>query len=142
MTGARPEPVYRIRMATSDDGIRWTRMNRELIPPRVEPDECQASPDVIFANGHYHMFFCYRRSLDYRAGERAYRIGYASSADLVNWTRDDSKAGIDVSVSGWDSEMVAYPHVFELDGRIWMLYLGNQVGREGFGLAELDGVLA
>jgi hypothetical protein len=59
----------------------------------------------------------------------------------VNWARDDSKVGIDVSVEGWDSEMLAYPHVFELDGAIYILYLGNQVGRFGFGAAQLDGAL-
>ena len=37
--------------------------------------------------------------------------------------------------------MIAYPHVFELDEKIYMLYLGNQVGRYGFGLAELEGDL-
>lgn len=141
-TAGRAEPVYRIRMASSDDGVRWERPEREIIPPRLEADECQASPDVIFANGKYHMFFCYRYSLGYRGRERGYRIGYASSTDLWSWTRDDTKAGIEVSADGWDAEMISYPHVFELDGRTWMLYLGNQVGRHGFGLAELDGTLA
>ena len=42
----------------------------------------------------------------------------------------------------FDHEMVAYPHVFELDGKTYMLYLGDQVGRYGFGLAELQGELA
>ena len=37
--------------------------------------------------------------------------------------------------------MVAYPHVFTLEGRTYMLYLGNQVGRFGFGVAELAGEL-
>ena len=140
-TGGRAEPVYRIRMATSGDGITWRRHNKELIPPRLEADECQASPDVIHANGKYHMFFCYRHSLDYRNRERGYRIGYASSADLEHWTRDDSRAAIDVSAEGWDAEMISYPHVFELDGATYMMYLGNQVGRHGFGLARLDGIL-
>jgi hypothetical protein len=138
----RPEPVYRIRMATSDDGLHWERLNRELIPARLEADECQASPDVIFAGGAYHMFFCYRHSLGYRGREKGYRIGYARSTDLVTWVRDDSRAGIDVSDEGWDSEMISYPHVFELDGRTLMFYLGNQVGRHGFGLAELEGCLS
>jgi hypothetical protein len=35
--------------------------------------------------------------------------------------------------------MVAYPTVFGVDGDIYMLYLGNDVGREGFGLAKLLG---
>jgi len=137
----RAEPVYRIRMASSVDGLRWERHHHELIPSRLEADECQASPDVIFANGRYHMFFCYRYSLGYRGRERGYRIGYASSADLTDWVRDDTLAGIDVSDEGWDSEMVSYPHVFELDGKTLMFYLGNQVGRHGFGLAELQGTL-
>jgi len=141
-TDGRAEPVYRIRMATSDDGIHWTRAHRELIPPRLEADECQASPDVFFANGAYHMFFCYRYSLGYRGREKGYRIGYARSADLVTWHRDDAKAGIEVSDAGWDSEMISYPHVFDVDGRTWMLYLGDQVGRHGFGLAELQGTLS
>lgn len=137
----RPEPVYKIRMASSDDGIRWTKLNRDLIESRIEPDEAQASPDVLFRNGKYHMFFCYRFSGNYRGREYGYRIGYASSKNLVDWTRDDAKAGIDVSEEGWDSEMVSYPHVFELDGKTYMAYLGNQVGRHGFGLAELQGTL-
>lgn len=142
LVGGRPEPVYKIRMATSADGIQWSKVNRDLIESRVEDDEAQASPDVFFANGRFHMFFCYRYSSDYRGKQFGYRIGYASSSDLLDWTRDDTKAGIDVSEEGWDSEMISYPHVFELDGKIFMAYLGNQVGRHGFGLAELEGTLA
>jgi hypothetical protein len=129
-------------MASSPDGISWSRANRDLIGSRVEEDEAQASPDVFRWKGKYHMFFCYRYGSRYRGKERGYRIGYASSEDLSLWNRDDSKAGIDVSDDGWDSEMVSYPHVFEVDGKIYMAYLGNEVGRRGFGLAVLDGALA
>ncbi|PKN68040.1 MAG: glycosylase [Deltaproteobacteria bacterium HGW-Deltaproteobacteria-12] len=137
----KPEPVYKIRLAISRDGFRWEKVNRDLIAGKIE-DEAQASPDVIFQNGRYHMFFCYRYSSHYRGKDRGYRIGYASSADMLNWIRDDSRAGIDVSEDGWDSEMVSYPHVFELDGHIYMLYLGNSVGRHGFGIAQLEGILS
>ncbi len=137
----KPEPVYRIRMAGSTDGIHWEKHNADLIHTVLEPDECQASPDVFFHNGKYHMFFCYRRSTNYRGKAGGYRIGYASSTDLVEWTREDEKAGITVSDEGWDSEMVAYPHVFQLDDQIYMFYLGNSVGKDGFGLAQLSGAL-
>lgn len=137
----KPEPVYKIRMAHSKDGINWIKVNKDLIESRIEENEAQASPDVFFSNGKYHMFFCYRYGLNYRGKENGYRIGYASSEDLINWKRDDSKAGIDVSNEGWDSEMISYPHVFELDGKVYMMYLGNAVGKEGFGLAELEGEL-
>lgn len=137
----RPEPVYKIRAATSADGLHFTRMGRDLIPSRIEEDEAQASPDVFHANGRYHMFFCYRYSAHYRGKQNGYRIGYASSVDLLHWERDDARAGIDVSESGWDSEMVSYPHVFRVEDRIYLAYLGNEVGRYGFGLARLRGTL-
>jgi predicted GH43/DUF377 family glycosyl hydrolase len=137
----KPEPVYRIKMAISNDGKNWEKLNKNLIDTFLEEDEAQASPDVIFKNGKYHMFFCYRKSKNYRGKENGYRIGYAWSLDLFKWTRENDKVGIDVSDEGWDSEMVSYPHVFELNKKIYMLYLGNQVGKTGFGLAELEGEL-
>jgi hypothetical protein len=138
MVDGRAEPVYKIRMATSENGINWTKLNKDLIPSRLEEDEAQASPDVYYANGKYHMFFCYRYSSHYRGKQYGYRIGYASSYDMINWVRNDSNAGIDVSKDGWDAEMVSYPHVFNLDGKTYMAYLGDQVGRYGFGLAVLE----
>jgi predicted GH43/DUF377 family glycosyl hydrolase len=134
----KPEPVYKIRMAISDDGLSWRKYNKDLIRVRVEENEAQASPDVFFYDGKYHMFFCYRYSTGYRSKEKGYRIGYAVSTNLENWERHDEDAGIDVSEDGWDSEMISYPHVFALDGSIYMFYLGNQVGRYGFGLAVLE----
>ncbi len=136
LDGQKPEPVYKIRMARSTDGIHWIKENKELIQSKVEDDEAQASPDVFYYDGLYHMFFCYRYSKGYRSKEFGYRIGYASSSNLIDWERDDSKVHIDVSESGWDSEMISYPHVFELDGEVYMLYLGNQVGKGGFGIAK------
>lgn len=109
----KPEPVYKIRLAISDDGIKWTKVNKDLIDNLIEENEAQASPDVHFYDGKYHMFFCYRYSTNYRGKENGYRIGYAYSDDLINWTRDDAQVGIDVSAEGWDSEMISYPHVLD-----------------------------
>jgi hypothetical protein len=143
ITEGKPELVYRIRMATSLNGLDWIRLDRNIIEDKLGEFEVQASPDVFFKNGKYHMFFCYMQTPDFRKNkDKSYRIGYASSMDLINWVRDDSKAGIDISENGWDSEMISYPHVFELDGEIYMLYLGNEVGRSGFGLAKLEGNLS
>ena len=122
--------MFKIRAAESADGLTWLRHGVALIDDVLEEDECQASPDVIFYQGLYHMFFSYKYSSDFRNSSRGYRIGYASSSDLVTWRREDSKAGIDVSPGvSWDDQSIAYPHVFELDGNVYMLYLGNAVGR-------------
>jgi hypothetical protein len=34
--------------------------------------------------------------------------------------------------------MICYPFVFEHKGKIYMLYNGNDYGKEGFGLAVLE----
>ena len=132
------EAVYKIRMAISDDGFNWERNGIDLIEDTLEVDECQACPDVFYYKNRYHMFFCYKYSLNFRNNNRGYRIGYAASDDLINWIRDDTKAGISISDNGWDDQSIAYPHVFEVDGKVYMLYIGNQVGRYGFGLAKLE----
>jgi predicted GH43/DUF377 family glycosyl hydrolase len=134
----RAESLYKIRLATSEDGVTWTKLNRDLIESKLTDGECQAGPDVFFKDGMYHMYFTYRHAHDYRNKDRGYRIGYAYSSDAITWTRDDSKAGIGLSPTGWDSEMQHYPHVFEVDNNHYMIYNGNDFGRYGLGLAKLN----
>jgi hypothetical protein len=135
--GTSPERIYKIGYATSTNGISWQRSNKQIVSDKLI-DESQALPTVARFSGKYHMYFCYRHSSDFRSNrERSYRIGYAYSSDLINWTRDDSSAGINVTAGSWDSDMLCYPHVFECDSSIYLLYNGNEFGRYGFGLARL-----
>lgn len=137
--GMQADRVYKIAHATSADGIAWNKEGRLIISDKLNADECQALPTVIKIADRFHMFFCYRQSSDFRTNRsRSYRIGYAFSDDLVNWTRDDQNVGIDVSEEGWDSDMQCYPHVFDMDGDIYLMYNGNEFGRFGFGLAKLE----
>ena len=119
-------------------GVHFQKVNKPLISDKIGKYEAQASPDVFFHNNKYHMFFCYRGGKDYRGKKNGYRIGYAFSTDLLNWERNDNYVGIDISEDGFDDEMVSYPHVFEINGKIHMFYLGNGVGKEGFGWATLE----
>ncbi len=137
-TDKEPQRIYKIGHATSNNGISWQKENRQLIDDQLNSQECQALPTVINFNNKYHMLFCYRQAIDFRKNKnRGYRIGYAFSKDLINWTRDDRNVGINFSVDGWDSEMLCYPHMFYCNKRIYLLYNGNQFGRFGFGLAVL-----
>lgn len=131
------EPQYIIKYATSEDGINWHQKNIAVIEKQMD-DESNTRPTVVKMNGEYHMWFCYRGGHDYRGGERSYRIGYAKSSDLKKWFRDDSAAGIDVSSSGWDSEIITYPYVREIEDKYYMFYNGNGFGKTGFGYAELQ----
>jgi predicted GH43/DUF377 family glycosyl hydrolase len=135
-TDSKPESVYQIMHATSGDGINWKRNGIPVIKEVVE-NEAQASPSIIEINGRWHMFFSYRHSVDFRNKERGYRLGYAWSDNLLDWQRDDSKVGLQVSESGWDSEMVCYPSVIRIENEIYLFYCGNDFGREGFGIAQL-----
>jgi len=136
-TDEKKESVYVIKMALSDDLFHWTKINKQIILGKTE-NECQNTPCVIKINNQYHMWFSYRPAVNFRNESNGYRIGYAVSNDLYNWSRNDENAGIDVSEKGnWDSEMICYPYVFQLDNRIIMLYCGNYFGRDGFGYAEL-----
>ena len=65
----------------------------------------------------------------------AYRIGYAESADGLSWTRMDNKVGIDVSVDGFDSDMIEYATIVSHAGHKYMFYNGNNYGEDGIGLA-------
>jgi predicted GH43/DUF377 family glycosyl hydrolase len=137
-TEDKPEPVYKIRFAHSEDGIDWVKHGKDLIADKLGPHECQACPDVTYSNGKYHMFFSYRSIHNYKSREGGYRIGYASSEDMVVWQRNDDLVCIGLSETGWDSEMVNYPHIFMLEGETYMLYQGNGMGCDGFGLAVLE----
>ena len=135
-----PDRVYKIGHAVSSDGIQWVKEEgRQIIGDRLGEDESQALPTVIEIDGRYLMSFCYRQSFDFRQKkDRGYRIGNAWSDDLVNWKRDDSHLAADVTPGDWDSDMMCYPHLFDCDGRTYLLYNGNEFGRYGFGLAVLE----
>ena len=107
--------VYKIGHAISSDGVSWKRDGKQIISDKLNKDECQALPTIIYHQNKYHMFFCYREAIGFRKNkERGYRIGYAFSEDLVNWKRDDTNVGLHVSENDWDSDMLCYPHVFEV----------------------------
>ena len=136
----QPDRTYKIGHAVSKDGIAWMKEEaRQIISDRLGPDESQALPTVIEIEGRFHMFFCFRHSFDFRTNsDRGYRIGHAYSDDLSAWTRDDENPLFDVSAGDWDSDMQCYPNVFECDGQVFLLYNGNEFGRNGFGAAVLE----
>ena len=124
----QPRHYYHIRYGESEDGIAWRRPGQVCID--FAPGEYAiARPCVVKDGGLYRMWYCSR-------GAR-YRIGYAESHDGLAWRRRDEHGGLAPSPEGWDSEMTAYPFVFDRGGARYMLYNGNHYGRHGTGLAAL-----
>jgi predicted GH43/DUF377 family glycosyl hydrolase len=134
----RLEHTYLLTSAFSNDAVNWETTGKKLFFAENE-FVAHCKPTIIKHNDIYHMWFSKRGSHNFRqSGDTAYRIGYAFSTDLINWTRDDAKAGISVSEEGWDSEMICYPHIVEVGQRYLMFYNGNGFGKSGFGYAELE----
>jgi hypothetical protein len=132
------EHTYLLTYALSKDAIHWESSGKIIINP-IHEFEADCRPTIIDREGVYHMWFSTRGSHNFRnPGNTAYRLGYAFSTDLINWTRDDSNVGIDVSDEGWDSDMICYPHIVKVGNRYLMFYNGNGFGKSGFGYAELE----
>lgn len=126
---------YNIKHRASHDGIYWGPKASVCIDYANEYEYAISRPSVLREkNGLYRMWYSFRA----QKNVETYRIGYAESDDGLDWVRLDDQVGIDVSDTGWDSEMICYPCVFEHKGRKYMLYNGNGYGRTGFGLAVLD----
>ena len=128
-----PKHYYNIEYAESKDAISWNRPGKSVIDFKNEHEYVICSPRVIKDKNQYNMWYSYRAS----QSAESYRIGYAVSRDGLSWERQDSRVGIEVSPSGWDSEMICYPFVFDHKEKRYLLYSGNHYGKSGFGLAVL-----
>ncbi len=121
---------YVIKYAESDDGIHWQRNNHICINIEAESEYSICKPTLYKDTlGIYHLWHTYR-------GEQ-YRIGYAYSKDGIHFTRRDDLVGIEVSERGWDDTAMCYAQVFPFEEHLYMIYNGNEYGREGLGLARM-----
>lgn len=127
------EMVHVLRQAVSSDGTKWTRIDEDL-PWALGTAQAFSRPSVIGTAGGYEMWFSYRSG-----SGQSYRIGHAmTEGGSSGWALNLDHVGIDVSLTGWDSEMIEYPFVFDHKSERYMLYNGNGFGSSGIGLARLQ----
>lgn len=124
-----PRHRYHLKYAESRDGLRWRRDGHIAVDFAGEEEYAMSRPSVVRDQDMYRMWFSAR-------GE-SYRIQYAESLDGRTFRRH-SGISLDVSANGWDSQMTAYPAVFDWKHQRFMLYNGNDYGRTGIGLAVLE----
>jgi hypothetical protein len=132
-TAEKALPSYNMRYLESADGRTWGRTGRVCIDFQNASEHALGRPWVIRERGRYCMFY------SVRSRGQGYRLGYAESTDGMRWERKDAEVGIDVSASGWDSEMVAYSAIYRHKNRTYLFYNGNNCGETGFGYATLEG---
>ena len=123
-------PRYNIKTAHSSDGKHWVREGHVCIDFKDATENALARPFVVLEDGLWRMWFAHKGL--------AYRLAYAESKDGLNWVRMDHLAGIDVSPSGFDSDMIEYAAIVKHGGRCFMFYNGNSYGLGGIGLAVAE----
>jgi hypothetical protein len=122
---------YDIKYAISSNGIDWDRTGQSVLP--LQENESNISRmSIIKCKDKYISWFPVKKD------NKGYRIGYAESVDGVDWNRLDHLAGIDVTKGSWDSDALDKVEVLEHKGEMYMLYNGNNFGKDGIGLAVYE----
>jgi hypothetical protein len=125
----RTMPSYSIRKAVSGDLLTW-EPKETVLCPRGGDEFALGRPWILTNAKTLQMWYSIRKK------SVGYRLGYAVSKNGICWTRKDDSVGIDVSASGWDSEMICYSSVITIGNMRYMLYNGNRHGKTGFGIAS------
>jgi predicted GH43/DUF377 family glycosyl hydrolase len=125
-------PQYCLKSGISKNGINWKVSSQPIFYPLTEDEFGFGRPFLYKRNDCYYLFYSIRRK------NISYRIGYAVSNDnCKTWQRKDNIEGLEISSTGWDSEMICYPAVITVLGKTYLFYNGNNNGETGFGYAEI-----
>jgi len=113
---------WRVGVATSADLLSWEKYAGNPVLDLGGSGEWDDAgvfwTDVLYDGSSYHLFYSgYSGS--------TYRIGHATSADGLAWTKDPANPVLDLGASGeWDDYHVYAPTVAEYDGEYHLWYVG------------------
>lgn len=124
-------PSYIVQYYESSDGINFDTINYKECIKFVNNEYRIGRPRVYKDDDKYKMIYTYGTL------EGHYEMGYAESKDGINWIRKDNEIGIKLSNKGWDSKSISYGVPLMVQDKIYLFYNGNEMGKEGFGYAEL-----
>lgn len=125
----KPFPRYHIRYAETASLDAIPRADHACLLPRGSEYRI-GRPRVYRLDGRYVMYF----TRGNRSGD--YFPGVAVSGDGLVWERRDESLGLALSERGWDSRTLCYPALLFQRDRLLMFYNGNDMGADGFGVAE------
>ena len=99
-----------------------------------------AKPHVLFENGIFKMWYSVK-GLARNREPSDYRICYAESVDGIEWVRFTGNPVLKPSRTGWDSTMVEYAEVLNIDGEYHMWYCGDGYQSIGHAVGLSDGAI-
>ena len=124
-------PSYNVKYCESVDGVNFEAKSIDCLNFKNKKEYRIGRPRVWKSDMGYEMIFTWGDKVGH------YQMGYAKSIDGKKWERDDEKLNFYPSNKGWDSKWVSYGVPIHVNGKTYMFYNGNNMGREGFGLAIL-----
>jgi predicted GH43/DUF377 family glycosyl hydrolase len=126
-------PVYELSYLESRSATSWPAQAVRTLTLNGDDEHGFGRPWVV-KRGHedYQLFYSIRKK-----SVAAYRMGYATSTDAINWQRHDELMGLNVSSEGFDSQAIMYAAVIAVNGVTYCFYNGNDFGRDGFAVARL-----
>ena len=86
---------------------------------------------VLFEKNKFCMWYSYEKKVG------SYKIGYAESKNGINWKRLDNNIKINTS-SKYEINMREYPCIISVKNKKYILYNGDDYGKKGILLAELE----
>ena len=120
---------YDIGYAYSSDGITWTKHSDPIMQVGISTDWDNGfleGSSVIKDGSTFKMWYCgYDASVDGSGTDGHSNIGYATSADGVNWTKYPSNPVLRTGITTWDSINVQDPHVVKQGSMYYMWYGGG-----------------
>ncbi|OGU33278.1 MAG: hypothetical protein A2068_11255 [Ignavibacteria bacterium GWB2_35_6b] len=121
-----------VGLATSQDGINWTKRISPVISG-LDWDNQIVVNSILKINSIYYMYYSGRASTN-----ATWKIGLATSADGINWTKHYSNPILE-STYTWENNGVSYPTIILEDNLYKMIYSGGS--SPAFGLAySADGI--
>ena len=124
-------PQYSFRYIDSDSPICFDGESIKMFP--LENDEFgMTTPQIFKTDSGYEMIY------SVRTVSEGYRMGYATSKDGIEFSRNDKVMDIERPNGEFDSEMICYGKCYKRGDRTYLFYSGNHYGMDGIGWAELE----
>jgi len=112
-------PILKIGLATSTDGINWTRYSGNPILPYDQSWEGTGVyyPSVYKTNNMYVMIYM---------NQPGSGFGKATSTDAINWTKDESNPFFtnEETQNQWAAYKIAYPFYLRVNNKDRIYYTG------------------
>ena len=126
-------PVYVLKYIESKDGFTWPSEGTTVMELDGIDEHGFGRPWVVdSSSGGLEMHYSIRRmSLG------AYRLGFATSSDGLNWSRNDEGLNLDVQAGSHASTAIMYSAVINTGKNTYCFYNGDNFGKDGFAVAEL-----